>query len=155
MYPAGRCWRTHEHLARGSFILSAQAMPPLEPTGEVEAWISITAEGGICFFRRNHMGELESSGLMPREALHIYVSEYCAATLFLPQELTAPTCATIIYRASKLPEDMSGMLQAEWEAEWHAEGAGTAEQMEEARANDHMEGAGTAEQMEEARANDH
>mmetsp|Transcript_101832 Transcript_101832/g.218063 ORF Transcript_101832/g.218063 Transcript_101832/m.218063 type:complete len:363 (-) Transcript_101832:262-1350(-) len=119
---SGRCW--HKYPAGGP-IMSAEVMPPLEmdaeSTDDVEAWVLITAEGGICFFRRTRAGDLQASGVLPRAALPKYMSEYYAAALFLPQELAVPTCASVVYRGANLPQDMSGMPQVELDAIWHLE----------------------------------
>mmetsp|Transcript_69454 Transcript_69454/g.193242 ORF Transcript_69454/g.193242 Transcript_69454/m.193242 type:complete len:300 (-) Transcript_69454:205-1104(-) len=104
-------------------VMCADAMPPLDTDAEVaddvEAWIQITAEGGVGFFRRTRSRGLQSTGVVPRAALPAFVAEYYLSVSFMPQQLEAPTGASIIYCAAELPEAMSPIPQDVIEAVWH------------------------------------
>lgn len=129
----GRCF---QRFPNGGPIMSADVMPPLVmnevPTGEVEAWVQITGQGGIYFFRQTCSADLQVSEVFPRSALPSFVSEYYPAVFFMPQNLTTPTRASVFYRGSHLPKHMSGITPAKLEVVWGLSEGEIAEEAETA-----------------------
>merc|ERR1712039_402117 len=106
--------------------MSTTLMPPLEidavSAGEIEAWVRITAEGSLCFFRRAGSGDMEVSAILPRAGLFpTFVSEYYVAALFVPQELKVPTYISAVCCDSNMPEEIANMPQSECMMVWHLE----------------------------------
>eukprot|EP00747_Dinoflagellata_sp_TGD_P030203 gnl/TRDRNA2_/TRDRNA2_134467_c0_seq2.p1 gnl/TRDRNA2_/TRDRNA2_134467_c0~~gnl/TRDRNA2_/TRDRNA2_134467_c0_seq2.p1 ORF type:complete len:298 (+),score=56.08 gnl/TRDRNA2_/TRDRNA2_134467_c0_seq2:71-964(+) len=114
----GRCF--HEYPG-GEAVMVARVMPPLaldHSKEDVEAWVEVLPNGGVCFLRRRQ-GNLEASGVLPRATLPACASEYFAAVLFKPRELETPTRLSIVHSGAVLPEGMSSAdAHTEFSAVW-------------------------------------
>eukprot|EP00747_Dinoflagellata_sp_TGD_P208781 gnl/TRDRNA2_/TRDRNA2_82224_c0_seq1.p1 gnl/TRDRNA2_/TRDRNA2_82224_c0~~gnl/TRDRNA2_/TRDRNA2_82224_c0_seq1.p1 ORF type:complete len:299 (-),score=35.63 gnl/TRDRNA2_/TRDRNA2_82224_c0_seq1:179-1054(-) len=115
----GYCFQ--EYPANGPSMVT-RVMSPLaleHGTEDVEAWVQVLADGGVCFLRRSQ-GQLESSGTLPRAALPACTSEYFVTARFKPEELETPMGLSIVYSDSTLPEGMpSTETCTEFSAVWH------------------------------------
>jgi len=106
----GRCY--HQYPGH-SPVMWASVMSPVETcdecdeaAAEIDAWVYVRADGGLCLFR-SWRGDLQTSGILPRENLPDFVSEYHAAVLFMPKGLKAPTSAAVLHHGPSLPTGMS------------------------------------------------
>merc|ERR1712032_379795 len=141
----------YHRIPNGGPIMSANVMPPLEMDAEskceVEAWVRITTEGDIYFYRRTPSADLQVSEMFPRAALPRFVSVYYPAVFFIPEDLTVPTRASIVHRGSHLPEDMSGILPTDLEVLWHLEEAELADEHTYENAHEDQSNAGEHTQV--------
>merc|ERR1712032_1130276 len=99
-----------------SIDLVAQVMPELAGVSddgqlsgvEVEAWVSVSEHGGICFHRRRSPADaVEQSGELSRRALPIWAADYLASVAFQVDALPASIDVTVTGASSELPPSMA------------------------------------------------
>ena len=88
-------------------VLSTPALPAVTGTiGELRAWAVVSEDGGIFFLRQGPEKQIESTGILPRNALPRWASEYfvCAHVwrAFLPNALDM----SVVYSQARLPVNL-------------------------------------------------
>ena len=88
-------------------VLSTPALPAVTGTcGELHAWAVVSEDGGIFFLRQGPEKQIETTGILPRNALPRWASEYfvCAHVwrAFLPNALDM----TVVYSQARLPVNL-------------------------------------------------
>jgi len=116
-----------------SIVMVAQVMSALEDgedhgelSQELEAWLRVTAAGGISFHRRYKTGgAVEQSGELPRSALPAWATDYCASISFLIDKLQVPTSVSVLWAALDLPPSVASQTpDIELDAVWSIQGSG-------------------------------
>ncbi|CAE8628740.1 unnamed protein product [Polarella glacialis] len=118
---SGQCWMQY---AQGVPMMRTQALPPVDASEPVEAWVKVTADGGIFFLRQRQGHPLEESGLLPHDSLPSWAAEYFATLYLWTSDLEVPVAASVIYSGEDLPKKLlsAGAPHFEITGAWHLEG---------------------------------
>ncbi|CAE7642202.1 NRPB10L [Symbiodinium sp. CCMP2456] len=89
-------------------VMSATVLPPVEGTvSALRAWVQVTEEGGLFFLRQDpQSAKIEETGLIPKEALPSWKSEFFACMYFWRDHLLTPITSTVIHSEKMLPGDL-------------------------------------------------
>ena len=107
-------------------VMCATVLPPVERTvTKLRAWVRVTEEGGLFFLREDpESAEIEETGLIPKEALPSWKSEFFACMYFWRDHLLTPIMSTVIHSEKMLPGDLPELKGShiELDTTWHLTG---------------------------------
>lgn len=121
---SGRCFKTYSD---DGIIVAAQVMPALsvrwgdegELAEQLEAWVQVTADGGICFCRRAGPNEsVNESGEFRPDTLPSWASAYFPSVGFQMDRLLTPMQVSITNVSSNLPSFAGRVPSFEFDATW-------------------------------------
>ena len=107
-------------------VMCAPVLPPLEGSVEkLRVWVQVTKDGSMFFLRQvadSHTPE--ETGLLPKEALPDWTSEFFISMYFWRDHLLKPLASTVVHCEKLLPPALRELegSRREIDTTWHLQG---------------------------------